>query len=62
MNGIQLNIERWQFSVMTRLIGDDLMVDFAEVFLEHYKWQANQPLVRVVPRGLAYGMRPRFST
>lgn len=42
----KLNIERWQFAVMNRLIGDDLMED---LFLEHYKWQANQPHVLLVP-------------
>lgn len=47
---------------MNRLLGDDMMEDFVEVFLERYKWQANQPRVLLVPRGLAYGARPRFST
>lgn len=44
--GAKLNIERWQFAVMNCLIGDDLM---EELFLEHYKWQANQPHVFFVP-------------
>lgn len=35
------NLERCQFAAMNRSIGDDLMEDFAEVFLAHYKWQAN---------------------
>lgn len=57
----KLNIERWQFALRNCLIGDDLMEDFAKVFLEHYKRQANQPCVLLVPRGLAYGSSPRFS-
>lgn len=52
MKSTKPNIERWQFAVLNCSIGDDLMEDFVEVFLERYKWQAEPtPCPRSSPVG-----------